>query len=458
MSSRGNWGTRLGFVLAAAGSAVGLGNLWKFPYITYDNNGGTFVLVYLICISIVGLPIMIAEIMIGRSTQKNAVGAFKALFPQQWIWQIIGWLGIATGFIILSYYSVVAGWTLEYTLRSLTGYFSGLGPDVIASSFGEFLADPVRQVGWHAVFMFITAAVVFGGISKGIERWTKVLVPLLFAILLVLMVYSLTTGAGKKAIAFIFNFSSPISTHGMLEALGHAFFTLSLGMGAMLTYGSYLRKDTDIGKAAFTVTVLDTLVALVACLVMYPIIFANPDLQITESIGIIFTTLPYIFQSIPLGNIFSPLFFALMAFAALTSTISLLEVVVSYTVDELKWQRHRSVIVVSFVIFLFGIPSALSYGAVDWISSITLLSKGDAALNWFDSFDYLASNWLLPIGGMLIAFFAGWIMKVELKKAEILQGEGFKLINYGVWNFLIKFVSPVAVLLVLLYKIGIIKL
>lgn len=456
MENRGHWGSRFGFILAAAGSAIGLGNLWKFPYIAYDNEGGSFVIVYLICVALVGLPIMIAEIMIGRRTNLNPVGAFKKLVPHQPFWQVIGWLGVATGFIILSYYSVVAGWTIEYAIRSITGYFNGMNGEAIATSFGEFVGDPVKQVGWHFVFMGVTLGVVIGGISKGIERWTKVLVPILFAILVLLMLYSLRVGEGGKALRFLFNFSKFPSAHGILEALGHAFFTLSLGMGAMLTYGSYLSKESDISKSALTISILDTMVAMVACLVMYPIIFANPDLQITESIGIIFTTLPFIFQQMPFGNIVAPLFFCLMAFAALTSTISLLEVVVSYAVDQLGWKRKKASFLMAGAIFVLGVPSALANGAVEFFGR-SFLYKGDQGLNWFDSFDYLASNWLLPLGGLLIAIFVGFVMKRADKVDEFETGkEGLKALNFKFWDILIKYVAPIAVLIVLLYKIGLI--
>ena len=456
MPNREEWRSRLGFVLAATGSAVGLGNLWKFPYITYENNGGSFVLTYLICIVLVGLPIMIAEILIGRRANRNPVGAFKVLMPKSPMWQIIGWLGIATGFIILSYYSVVAGWTMEYSIRCMTGHFSEMSAEAIASSFGEFLGNPAKQMLWHGVFMGLTLAIVVGGVSKGIERWAKILMPILVSILVGLMFYSLSTGAGVRALRFLFNFSSPITAHGVLEALGHAFFTLSLGLGVMLTYGSYVSKNLDIRRAALTITVFDTLVALVACMILYPIIFAY-DLHISESIGIVFTTLPFIFQKMPFGALVAPLFFSLMAFAALTSTISLLETVVSYAVDELKWSRHKSSTIAALAIFLFGVPSALSNGGVEWISKITIFSKGGQALNWLDSFDYLASNWLLPIGGLLIAVFTGWILANKDKKDGFEAGtSGLRYLSFDFWNFLIMYISPVAVLIILLYKIGVI--
>lgn len=454
MARREQWSSRIGFVLAASGSAVGLGNLWKFPYITYDNNGGSFVMVYLLCIALIGLPIMVAEIMIGRRSGRDLVGAFRALVPNARVWQVAGWLGIASGFVILSYYSVVAGWTLEYSVRALSGYFHGMNGEQIAASFGAFLGDPVRQLGGHAVFMLLTMGVVIGGINHGIERWARILMPVLLAMLLALLAYSLVTGDAGSAVSFLFSFTD-ISVHGVLEAMGHAFFTLSLGMGAMATYGSYISKDVDLGKVALTVSLLDTAIAFVACMTLYPIIFAF-DLPITESIGIIFTTLPFVFQQMPMGEIVAPFFFCLVAFAALTSTISLLEVVVAYAVDEVGLSRRLAAVSTTGIIFLFGVPSALSNGAVKWISEITIFTKGDKPLNWLDSFDYLATNWMLPAGGMLIAVFVGWVMRREDKEEEFQTGRDVRrYLDFRLWNFIIRFVSPVAVLIVLLFKVGV---
>jgi len=456
MASRERWGSRLGFIMAAAGSAVGLGNLWKFPYITYDNDGGAFVLVYLACVAVVGLPIMVAEIIMGRRSERDLVGAFQVLKPGSPLWRVVGWMGVFTGFVILSYYSVVAGWTLEYTMRSAVGFFDGMGGEEIASSFGAFLVDPYRQVWWHAVFMVLTLGVVIGGIHRGIERWTKILMPILAGLVVLMMCYSLAVGDTARALTFLFSVGSGISGHGVLEALGHAFFTLSVGMGVMVTYGSYLAKDQDIGKVALTVTVMDTVIALVACLMLYPIIFAY-DVPIQESIGIIFTTLLFVFQQMPFGSVMAPLFFLLVSFAALSSTISLLEVVVTYVVDEWGLERPRGAATAAAFIFLFGIPSALCFGAWSWLSEVTLLWKGEQDLNWFDSFDYLATNWLLPLGGLSIALFAGWAMTEADRKSEFETGEDTRRVfDYLFWRFAIRYVSPVAVFVVLLYKIGLV--
>lgn len=454
--AREHWGSRLGFILAAAGSAVGLGNLWKFPYVAYDNDGGAFVLFYLFCIVVVGLPIMVAEIIIGRRSERDLVGAFRVLKAGQPLWRIVGWLGIATAFIILSYYSVVAGWTLEYTVRSLSGLFAGMTAEQISDSFVAFLGNPYKQLLWHAVFMGLTVAVVLGGIHGGIERWAKILMPILVVLLVSLAVYAMIVGDAAAAIDFLFSASAPLTGHGVLEALGHAFFTLSLGMAVMVTYGSYLQRDQDIGKVALTVTVVDTLVALTACMLLYPIVFAY-DLPIAESIGIIFTAMPFVFQQMPGGPVVAPLFFALIAFAALSSTISLLEVVVTFAKDELGWDRRKAATWSALTVFLFGVPSALCNGAVGWLSEIRIFSKGREQLNWLDSFDYLASNWLLPIGGMAIALFAGWALAPEARREEYGAGEdSARIVDYRLWSFAVRFVAPVAVLVVLLFKVGVI--
>ncbi len=319
--TRGNWGTRVGFILAATGSAIGLGNIWKFPYITGVYGGGAFVLVYLFCVLLIGLPLMIGELMIGRRTQKNPVGAFKALHHKKSIWQITGWLGIASGFLILSYYSVVAGWAIAYIFKAAAG-FSG-STEAIQSQFGALVTSPQSSIMWHTIFMGLTIAIVVGGVKNGIERWSKILMPMLFTLLLGLMIYGLAfTDGGMQALSFLFSPDfSKLTAEGVLSALGHAFFTLSLGMGAMLTYGSYMKKETNLMKDAITVSFLDTLIALMAGVAIFSMVF-NYDLEIAAGPGLIFKTLPVLFAQT--GRWISIPFFVLLSFAALTSAISLL--------------------------------------------------------------------------------------------------------------------------------------
>jgi len=446
---RAQWSGRLGFVLAAAGSAIGLGNLWKFPYITFENHGGAFVLVYLAAIAIVGVPIMVAEILLGRRSQRNAVGAFRVLAqgkPGGRAWMGVGFLGVLTGFVILSYYSVIAGWTLRYIMMAVTGELGALAhhPEALQSFFGAFLANPFQQILCHILFMGATVGVVYFGVGRGIERAARLLMPLLLAILIVLVVYSVFTPGFKQAVAFLFrpNFSE-LTAGGVLEALGHSFFTLSLGMGAMLTYGSYMRKRDSIPRAALTICALDTLIALMACIIMFSVIFSF-DFEVTKSSTILFTTIPVLFFQLPGGAIVSALFYLLVAFAALSSTISLLEVVSSYAIDELGWQRQRATLTMGAAILVFGVLSAISLGGNATLSNVNLIGRPSTA-GVFGTLDYLASNWFLPVGGLFIALFAGWVVSREDSWAELEAGHGPLGWVFLAWRFLIRFAAPAAV-------------
>lgn len=462
-TNRGNWGSKLGFILAATGSAVGLGNLWKFPYITYENGGGAFVIIYLIAIAIIGFPIMIAELVVGKSTQKNPLGAFRDLAAQsesplaKFPWMLIGAMGIITGFIILSYYSVVAGWTVEYFFRGITGQFTGLNGKQMVGSFVKFVGNPYKQVMYHTIFMGLTCGIVIFGVGNGIERATKVLMPILIIMILIIMGYSASIGNFSGAVSFLFNPNfSKISASGILEAVGHAFFTLSLGMGAMLTYGSYLRKDDTVVQPAVAITVLDTLVALMACLMIYPILFGNFGFKATSGgAGVLFHSLPVVFGKLSMGWLVAGVFFLLVAFAALSSTISLLEVVVSWGCDELGWNRNKATIAIGGAIYLFGLPSALSNGASKFFST-PFLWNGEKYLAFMDAFDYIASNWLLPIGGLLVALFVGYVM--DKKMLEQQQPDDGLRPLVSISHIFLRYVSPVLVFIVLLNKIGVIKM
>jgi NSS family neurotransmitter:Na+ symporter len=446
---RGQWSGRMGFILAATGSAIGLGNLWKFPYITLENDGGAFVLVYIAAVALVGVPIMMAEILMGRRTQKSPVGAFGDLAagkPGGAAWKSVGFLGVIAGFTILSYYSVVAGWTIHYTWMSLSGQLAELAADPVAlqTYFGsEFLTSGTHQVSYHILFMAMTVGAVIFGVKGGIERVAKILMPTLFLILLVLLVYSATTPGFGEAMRFLFRPDFDTLTKGaILEALGHSFFTLSLGMGAMLTYGSYMGKDISIPRAALQISLLDTLIALMACVIMFSIINSS-GIDVSKSSTILFTTIPTVLVKLPGAGLVNALFYMLIAFAALTSTISLLEVVSSYAIDELGWSRRRSVLTRGSVITLFGILNALSLGASQRLSSINLIGR-DSTAGVFGTMDYLASNWFLPVGGFLIALFAGWILGRKTTQEEMEIGHGV-MGGYTLWRFLIRFAAPLAV-------------
>ncbi len=433
--SRGNWGTNFGFILAATGSAIGLGNIWKFPYITGVYGGGAFVLVYLLCVLLVGLPLMIGELMIGRRTQKNPVGAFKALQQKNSLWQLTGWLGIASGFLILSFYSVVAGWALAYIFKSIVG-FSGT-TEMIQNEFIDLVTSPKSSILWHTIFMGLTVAIVIGGVKNGIERWSKILMPMLFAILFGLMIYGLAfTNGGMKALSFLFNPDfSKLSAEGVLSALGHAFFTLSLGMGAMLTYGSYMKKDTNIMKDAITISFLDTLIALMAGVAIFSMVF-NYNLEPAAGPGLIFQTLPVLFAQT--GPWVSVPFFILLSFAALTSSISLLEVVVSYFVDERKWSRKKATLSLGFLIYLTGLLSA--------VASWTVMFRGKDQ-GWLDVFDFVTTNYMLPIGGLLTCLFVAWVMPDKAKVEEF----GSRGILYKGLIFILRFIAPIILIAVFLH-------
>jgi len=445
---RGQWSGKLGFILAAAGSAVGLGNLWKFPYITYENKGGAFVLVYIAAVALVGLPIMIAEITLGRKSQRSPVGAFRILAEGRrggrW-WSGLGFLGVSAGFVILSYYSVVAGWTLRYTWMALSGQLRDLAaqPGALDTFFGSYVADGGAQILGNGIFMVLTIGAVFFGVRAGIERVAKMLMPVLFLILIALAVYASTTAGFGDAMTFLFrpNFSD-LTSQSLLEAMGHAFFTLSLGMGAILTYGSYMNKTSSVPISALQIAALDTIIAILACVVMFSIIFTF-DLDVSASAGILFTTLPTVFFQLSGGGLIAAAFYILVAFAALTSTISLLEVVSSYAIDELRWSRRQAAITMGATIFVFSVLNALSLGANDWLTNLHFLGESHAGL--FNTLDYLASNWMLPVGGLFIALFAGWIMSSRDTWDEVRQGHEGGAGWYRIWRFLIRFVAPVAV-------------
>jgi NSS family neurotransmitter:Na+ symporter len=439
-TKRGNWGSRIGFILAAVGSAVGLGNIWKFPYITGVYGGGAFVLVYLGCILIVGVPIMVAELIIGSKSRKNPVGAFRVLRSKKSPWQLTGWLGVAAGFIILSFYSVVAGRSMAYIFRAIKG-FTGSANE-IQSQYTAFLGDSLLSIFWHTIFMALTMAIVIKGIQMGIERWSKILMPALVLILLGLSFYGIffTTG-GVKALSFLFkpNFSQ-LSAEGVLSAMGHAFFTLSLGMGAMITYGSYLGKKINYTKSAATICLLDTVIALFAGIATFSLVFQY-NVEPSVGPGLIFSTLPVLFAQT--GPIISVSFFLLLTFAALTSAISLLEVVVSYFIDERGWSRTRSTLLLGGAIYLLGILAA--------IDNLKVPFRGKPQ-PFFDIFDFVTTNYMLPVGGLLICVFVGWVMKEKLPP----DGSKTAAFFYRTVMFILRYLTPIAVILIILHGLEII--
>ena len=435
ISNRGNWASQVGFILAATGSAIGLGNIWKFPYITGVYGGGAFVLVYLICVVVVGLPLMLAELIIGRRAQQNPVGAFQKLHHKGSPWQLTGWLGVASGFVILSFYSVVAGWALAYIFKALSG-FSGTAPE-IQTQFTNLVVSPGESIFWHSIFMILCIGIVVCGIQRGIERWSKILMPALFAILIGLAIYGLTaTEGGSEALSFLFLPDwSKLSAEGVLSALGHAFFTLSLGMGAMITYGSYMTRDASITKDAIVVSLLDTVVALIAGIAIFSLVFAF-GVEPAGGPGLIFQTLPVLFAET--GPWVSVPFFILLSFAAVTSGISLLEVVVSYFVDRRGWSRLWSTLIMGGAIWGIGLLSA--------IATITVPFRGKEQ-GFFDIFDFISTNYMLPLGGLLTCLFVAWVMK-DADRLDELNTSGW---TYGLLKFFLRFVTPIAMVIVILH-------
>ena len=444
-NQRGQWSSRFGFIMAGAGSAIGLGNVWRFPYIAGENGGAAFVLVYLLVILLLGLPYMIAELALGRATQRNPVGAILAIKPgSPWKW--VGVLGVITGLGILSFYSVIAGWTLGYIYK--TGVGTGL-------NFQKFVADPVLSILLFAVFMFITTLIVYGGVEYGIERWSKILMPLLFLLLLGLIIYSVSLPGAFKGVSFYLNPDfTRITGKTLLAALGQAFFSLSLGMGLMITYGSYLSKKENIVTSAVYISLFDTLAAFMAGLIIFPALFSMGE---SPAMGpaLVFIILPKLFMQMPGGMIVGPFFFILLAIAALTSTISLLEVPVAYLVDEKKVNRKKIVWIAAGLTFLLGIPSALSQGASSFFTNLKLLPAYLSNSDFLSQMSFLFGDLSLVIGGLLLSIFIGWVWKADKASDEIQEGSSAFLKFKQLWIFMIKYFIPAVIFIILLNLFGI---
>jgi len=441
-NGRGQWQTRAGFIAAAAGSAIGLGNIWRFPFITGRYGGGAFVLIYILLLIFIGYPVMNSELLLGRKTEKNPVGTFRALAPGT-PWVIVGFMGVLAGFIILSYYSVVAGWALSYIFKS--GAYMAAGSDA-ANIFVSSISSPFGGIFWHTLFMLFCIGIVYGGVENGIERWSKILMPALLVLLIILIIRSVTLpGAGEGLSFYLKPDFSKFSGEGFLAALGQVFFTLSLGMGCMITYGSYLKKNEDLPLNAKYVVTFDTIIALLAGFVIFPAVFAF-GLEPAAGPGLTFITLPAVFSQMgAAGHIFGTMFFALLTIAALTSAISLLEVVAAYFIDEIKWNRKKATIWMGIAIWFLGIFPSLGYSTLSHVKLI----KGFDIL---DSFDFFANNVLLPLGGMLIAIFIGWFWGTDKALEEANTGASTKLGSS--YSFLIKYVVPIAVFIVFLNSVG----
>ncbi|MGK7311327.1 MAG: sodium-dependent transporter [Candidatus Longimicrobiales bacterium M2_2A_002] len=444
-SVRDTWGSKLAFILAAAGSAIGLGNIWGFPTVAGQNGGAAFLVIYLLAVAFIGAPVMLAELIIGRKTQRNPVGAFRALAPDS-AWVVVGGLGVLTGVVILSFYSVIAGWTLAYVLKAITGTFTADADT--ATIFSHVAGDAVPAIGWHLVFMVITVAVVIGGVRKGIERWTKILMPALFVILLLLVIRAVTLpGAGVGLEFYLKPDFSALSVEMVLAAIGQAFFSLSLGMGAMITYGSYISKRDDLVSSAAWVTGFDTMIAIMAGLIIFPTLFSAGLEPGTGGPGMVFVVLTSLLGSIPPepigGVIFGTLFFTLLAIAALTSSMSLLEVASAWLIDERKFSRKRAAITIGAAAFVLGIPSALANGAVEWL---TLLPG--VGLDFLSFLFTIFGQYSLVIGALLISVFIAWVWGVKAAGEEVRANDG-KFPLGGAWSVLIRYLAPLAIVAIL---------
>lgn len=449
---REKWGTQLGFIMAAAGSAIGLGTLWKFPYITGQNGGGLFILFYLLCTVFIGIPVFIAELMIGRNAQRGAVGTFITLGGTQGVWKLAGWFGVASSFLIMSFYSVVAGWGLNYALMSLNQFYLNKTPQQIDDIFNTLVKSGDITLFWHFVFTAITVGLVLPGIREGIEYWSKRMTISLLVILLILFGYSTTLSGFPQALQFVFqpDFSC-LKPSCFLEALGLAFFTLSLGQGVMITYGSYLRKGDDIPKTALIVSLMVPIIAVLTALMIFPIIFTfngSPE----AGPGLVFKTFPLLFAKLPGALILSTTFFVLFVFTAITSAIAFVEVVAANFIDLYGWSRKKAVIAVGIGCFLFGIPSAL--GGTDLLFANWNVIYGKS---FFETIDSFVSNWLLPWGGLLTALFVGWFFDPMAAKSEF-QSHSIFFWLWKPWRFLLRWVAPAGILLIMLQQGGLIDL
>lgn len=422
------WKSRWTFIMAATGSAVGLGNIWKFPYITGEYGGGAFVIIYLICILLIGIPVMTAEIMLGRAGRKDPIASVLALSKQSGAnpaWALIGGIGVFAGLMIMMFYSVVAGWALDYVISTGSGSYTAADAATIETNFADLTGSFGSQVVAHSTFIALTALVLIGGVTNGIGRAVEILMPVLFVLLLVLLGYSWATGDFSAGLKFMFTWdASKITSDAILTAMGHAFFTLSLGMGSIMVYGSYMTSQASIGRTAITIGLFDTVIALVAGMAMFPLVFAN-NMEPSAGPGLMFVTLPIAFANMPYGSLFGTVFFLLVSIAALSSSISLLEPGIAWL--ERKGFKRRT--------------ATIALAAVAWVGGVCSIYSSDV----FNALDYLTANVMLPLGGLLIAIFAGWIVSRDVIKEQMQFTPG---LIATLWLWLLRVVAPAGVIII----------
>ncbi len=440
-----NFSSKLAVVAAAAGSAVGLGNIWRFPYELGQYGGAAFLIVYLVFVVVLGMPVMLSEFLIGRMGQSDTVGSFKKLAPKR-KWWMIGVMGVATSFLIMGFYSVVAGWTMEYIFQAVSNQFVNKDTATLTQVFVNFSTDTWRPIIWLVLFMGISAGIIMLGVKDGIEKSTKFLMPLLVVIIIALGIRAVTLPGGTDGLRFLFQPDfSKITSGVVLSAMGQAFFSLSLGMGCMITYGSYISKKNHLSHTVVEVTMMDTLIAVLAAVAIFPAVFS---LGINPGYGpeLVFITLPNVFANMPGGYFWSILFFILLCVAALTSAISLMEVIVAYLVEEIKLKRLTATIWVSIIIVFFGVLASLSFGV--W-KEVKIFNMG-----FFDLFDNITSKIFMPLGGLLISVFTGWFLSKKKIKEELSTHGRFPTRYYNAYIFLIKYITPICISLVLLNQLG----
>ncbi|MCD6374075.1 MAG: sodium-dependent transporter [Caldisericaceae bacterium] len=442
---RGEWSSKLGFILAASGSAIGLGNIWRYPYIVGKNGGAAFVVIYLLIVVIIGLPYMLGELSLGRSSQKNPVGAIDAIKPGS-AWKGVGYLGVLTGLGILSFYGVIAGWTVGYIFKMITGN---------PGDFAIFISNSVWVILLFAFFIFITAAIVHGGISGGIERWSKILMPVLFVLMIILIIYAVSLpGSGAGLRFYLMPDFSKIDGNVILAALGQAFFSLSLGMGLMITYGSYVPKSEDLFTSAGYIVFFDSLIAFMAGLIIFPALFANGQ-DPEAGAKLVFVVFPELFMRMPAGTLVGAIFFLLLSVAALTSTISLLEVPVAFLIDEKKVHRKRIVWIIAGIAFLLGLPSALSQGASPFFTNFGLIPQRLADPDFLSQMSFVFGDLSLAIGALLLSIFIGWIWGAKFAASEIEMGSSYFKKFLKLWIFMMRYIIPISIFIILLNLFGI---
>lgn len=454
ISSR--WSSRLSFVLASAAAAVGLGNIWKFPYVMGENGGGAFVLIYLLCIAFIGLPIMMAEVVIGRRGRHSPGYAAKTVAQESQRhsgWQVAGWLGMLTGYLVLSFYAVIAGWALAYVFKAAQGQFTGASAEAIGNTFSNMLSSPTELTLWHSAIIIATVLVVGNGVKNGLERAVQFLLPAMILLLIGIAIYSGSIGDFGAAFSFMFEADfSKLSVNGVMIALGHSFFTLGLASGVVIMYGAYLPKETSIVQTSVWIAVVDTFVALLAGLAIFPLVFGF-GLTPSEGPGLIFTTLPLAFSEMPAGGLVGTIFFVMLVIAAFTSAIAMIESSVAFVAEKFNLSRWPSTLISATVLWCLGQLTVHSFAGSSW-TQLDFSWFGKSITSIFDLIDALTASFLLPIGGLLLALLAGWVMKRQYSEEELGSKRGL----YDVWLLCLKYVAPIAIVIIFLQLIGVIKL